>query len=83
MSVVTRGRVAIFVVACQIGHQYKAAITIAAFDKAVVAHLHIDKRVSQGAAAAIAGDAVLDNGDFLGRQFGGTGDRNGMTRRHF
>ena len=67
MRVVTRGRVAILVVACQIGHQHKAAITIAAFDEALVAYLHIDKRVSQDAATAIAGDAVLDNGDFLGR----------------
>ena len=59
-----RGRIAIFTVLDQIGHQHEAAVTIAAIDRAPVADLHIDQRMPQGSTAAVAGDPVLDDGDW-------------------
>ena len=83
VSVMARGRVAIFIVPGEIGHQHEATVTIAAVYRATVADLHIDEGMTEGAAAAVTGDPVLGDADFLGGQFGGTGDGNGMTRRHF
>ena len=49
------------------GLEHEALVAIGAFDAVFVAHLQIDARMAQGAAAAITGDAgIVGFNDFGG-----------------